>query len=253
MTTASQAPIIINGTAGDIFELWLERTGQSPPKDLSDVLAVQVGKACEPVIIKACSAVGEITEQQSFIKHPTYPSISCTLDGYRAFDDAVIEAKTVNPWGDRLEDITWYTPQVLVQMRCRGASRGVLAMLRGFGLEQHEITFDEKYEREMWARLFAFQMCVETMTSPSPLPKLVPPEQWKTIDLGMVVPMPNWGPEMLGYMQQWSESKHEHAQHEAAKKAIKEMLPDDVGTLTFASMSVKRSKAGAITIREKQR
>jgi hypothetical protein len=255
MTTASQAPVIVNGTAGDLFKLWQERTGQIPPEDFSDNLAVQVGKACEPVIIRQCAKVGEITEQQRFVKHPTLPSISCTLDGYRAFDDAVIEAKTLNPWeGDRLADIKWYTPQVLVQMRCRGASRGILAMLRWASLECHEITFDEAYEAEVWARMCSFQLACETYTPPNgPLPELVPPNLWKSIDLAMVVPMPNWGPLMIAQMRQWSETKHEHRLHEDAKKSIKEMMPNDVGTVTYGGMSVTRSKSGAITTREKIR
>jgi hypothetical protein len=202
------------------------------------------------VIIDQCAKDGEITERQSYIDHPTLPWCGCTLDGYRAFDDAVIEAKTLNPWGDRDENIYKYTPQVLVQMRCRGASRGILAMLRGFSLEQVEVYIDEDYEREVWARLAAFQLCVDMQSPPDTRPILLPPEQWRTIDLQ--TENPNWGPDMRHELRMWADTHESARMHQKAKDSIKELLPPDVGTVLLDRLSVKRSKSNAITIRERQ-
>jgi len=252
MTTASQAPIIINGDAEQLQQLWEERVGLRPPKDFSRNIAVQRGIHDEPFILNWLERDHPITERGTFLKHPTLPSISCTLDGYRAFDDAVIEAKCQSAWRKLPEILAWYTPQVLVQMRCRGAGRGVLAVLQD-DLTELDVYVTEPYEREMWARLAAFQLCVQTMTEPMAKAPLVPPELWKTIDLSTVHPLPNWGPGMIEDMRLWSETRRATALHDMAKKRIKEMLPPDVGTILYGGLNVKRAKNGAVTIREQDR
>jgi len=250
-TTASQAPIIVNGTAEQLLELWEERIGARPPKDLSAVLPVQLGKHCEPFILAWLERDGhEISERQRYIEHPDLPWISCTLDGYRAFDDAVIEAKTCNPFDDMRDIVTRYAPQALVQLRCRAASRAILAVLRGFSLEQHEVHITAEYERQVWERLGAFQMCVDTLSPPVQLPVLVAPELWRTIDLS--VDRPNWATDMIGEMRLWADTRIPARMHEKAKESVKALLPDDVGTVLFGALSVRRAKNGAVTIREKE-
>jgi hypothetical protein len=253
-TTASQAPIIIGGTEQQLMELWQERVGAKPPADLSNVLPVQLGKHCEPFIIDWIERTGqhELTERQRFIEHPTLPNFACTLDAYRSFDDAVVEAKNLNPYGDRDQSVAWYTPQVCVQMACRGASRGVLAIMRGFSLEEIEVSVDQAYLDDMWARLAAFQLCCELMREPVHQSPLVPPEQWRTINLATVSPMPNWGMQMIQCMRMWSDTKEAVEMHENSKKGVKELLPDDVGKVTYGDLSVSRSKTGAITIRQRE-
>jgi hypothetical protein len=254
MTTASQAPVIVNGTEEQLLELWQERVGLKPPKDFSHNIAVQRGRHDEPFILNWIEFTTDqpITERGAFLKHPTLPSISCTLDGYRAFDDAVIEAKTASGFRKLPDILAWYTPQVLVQMRCRGTTRGILAVLQD-DLTELEVLVDEDYEREAWARLAAFQLCVQTMTEPVDKPPLVPPELWKTIDLSTVHPLPNWGPGMIEDMRLWSETRRAVNLHDMAKKRIKEMLPPDVGTILYGGLNVKRAKNGAVTIREQDR
>ena len=80
-------------------------------------------------------------------------------------------------------------------MRCRGAARGILAVLQD-DLTELEINIDEDYERQVWEQLCAFQLCVQTFTPPVKYPELVPPELWKTINLATVTPRPNWATDM---------------------------------------------------------
>jgi hypothetical protein len=253
--TASQFDIICHGSEQERYRLWQECIGETEHEDLSDNLPVQLGKHCERFILDWQERlVGhEITERQRFIEHPTLP-FAATLDGFRAHDDAVIEAKTCNPFSDRREIIIKYTPQALIQMECRCASRGILAVLRGFTLEEFEINVDASYAREVIERGLAFRHCVETMTPPHALPekRLVPPELWRTIDLARTTPLPNWGPGMIQAMRSWSDTRDANRLHEQSKKIVKETLPDDVGAVLFGDMSVRRSKNGAVTIREKE-
>jgi len=252
MTTASQWPIIVNGSGEALYRLYQERIGEIGPPDFRNNIAVQRGIHDEPFILNWLERDHPITERGAFLKHPTLPSISCTLDGYRAHDDAVIEAKCQSAFR-RIEDIlAYYTPQVLCQMRCRGAARGILAVLQD-DLTELEVVIDEAYEREVFARVAAFQLCVQTFTPPMKLPELIPPELWKTIDLATVTPRPNWATDMQMNLRMWSDTKDAVRMHQAAKDSIKTMLPNDVGTLTWGEMSVKRSRNNAITIRERDR
>lgn len=253
-TTASQAPIIIGGTAEQLINLWEERIGRKPPADLSNVLPVQLGKHNEPFVLNWCERISkhELTERQRFIIHPTAPDYACTLDAYRPFDDAVVEAKFVNPYGDREKTVAWYTPQVLVQMRCRGATRGVLAVMRGFTFEEIEIAIDEVYELEMWERLADFQACCADMREPIPREPLTPPEQWRTINLATMSPMPNWGMDMIQCMRLWSDTREAVVLHENSKQGIKELLPEDVGKVIYGDTTVSRAKNRAVTIRQKE-
>jgi len=253
--TASQFDTICHGTPVEVDRMWREDVGLIAREDLSDNLAVIIGKTLGPVILDRVERTGrhEVTERERFVKHASLP-FAATLDGYRSFDDCVIEAKTCNPFRDRREIVIQHTPQVLIQMLCRRAQRGILAVLRGFNLEEFEVCVDESYTREVIERGLAYQRCVETMTPPHVLPekRLVPPELWRTVDLATAAPLPNWGCDMIEAMRLWSDTRDANRLHEQSKKTVKDILPDDVGAVLYGDMSVRRSRAGSVTIREKE-
>jgi hypothetical protein len=253
MTTASQWPIIVNGSGEALYRLYQERIGELPPQDFSNNIAVQRGIHDEPFILNWLEHIHgvSVTERGTFHKHPTLP-YSCTVDGLIGEWNAVVEAKCQSAFR-RIEDVlAYYTPQVLCQMRCLGVERGILAVLQD-DLTELEVMVDEDYEREVFARVAAFQLCVQTFTPPMKLPDLVPPELWRTVDLGTVHPLPNWGPEMIENMRNWADTRNAARLHEDAKKTIKGLLPPDVGTILYGGLNVKRAKNGAVTIREKDR
>lgn len=253
--TASQFDIICHGTEQERYRLWQECIGEIAHDDLSTNLPVQLGKHCEKFILDWQERlVGhEITERQHFIEHASLP-FAATLDGYRAHDDAVIDAKTCNPFRDRRDIVVQYSPQIVIQMQCRSATRGLLAVLQGFSLQEFEVNIDASYVAEVIERGLAFRRCVETMTPPHALPekRLVPPELWRTIDLARTTPLPNWAPQMIASMRQWSDTRDAVKLHDQSKSDVKALLPDDVGAVLFGDLTVRRSKNGAVTIREKE-
>lgn len=253
ITTASLAPIIVCGSSAELYQLWLEQTGQAPREPMNDNYPVQHGKHLEPFVLDWVerNRQQEITERQKFIRHPTLPKIGCTLDGFLAAENAVIEVKVLNPFTAANEFVPYYAPQVLVQMRCRGAARGILAVQQGNSPpQQYEINVDEPYERSVFERLAAFQLCCDLRTPPGPPPPApVPPEQWRSVDLD-ASPKPNWGHAMMPTLRLWSDTKEAHDMHEQAKTDVKVLLPDDVGRVTWGNITVSRSRNGAVTIRE---
>ena len=91
--TASMLPIIMNGDAEALLKLYLEEIGdldREPPN-----YAMQLGSHVEGFLLDylATTTDSKITRRGEVVDHPTVPEFCCTLDGYRAFDDAVIENK----------------------------------------------------------------------------------------------------------------------------------------------------------------
>lgn len=259
MTTASVAPLIAYGSGAELFQLWQERTGQVPRADLSNNYPVQHGKHNEPFVldwVERNTGI-EIAERQRFVPHPSISWLGCTLDGYRPYDDAVIECKVLNPFssaktiGNDRGFVEYYTPQVIVQMACRCATRGLLAVQQGNSPPQlFNVPVDPATEKFVMERLKAFQWCVETNQPPGPTPDApVPPEQWRSIDLN-AEQLTNAEHALKPLLERWRETKPVHAEHEQTKKDIKTLLPDDVGRVTYGSLAILRARNGAVTIKE---
>jgi hypothetical protein len=252
-TTASQAPIIMSGDTDKILRLWQERIGEAEPEDLSDSWPVQLGSYLESFVLDwhERKTGMELTDRGTFYVHPEYSGIGATLDCYRPIDDAVIDAKVCSHW-QPLDDITaYYCPQIIVQMRCRAAAHGALLIVHGGSAPQEiPIIPDADYETILWQRLLAFELCVQTLTPPAPLPAIVPPEQWRTIDLAAADPWPNWGPQIALDLERWRELKPSANEFEEISTTIKELIPADVGSVSYNGMVVKRNRRNAITIKD---
>ena len=253
MTTASMAPLIVNGKPGEVYQHYLERRGEAERERFDYNLAVHLGRHVGPFLLDWMELTEQwpITERERWCPHPTLPKIGATIDGYWAHIDAVVETKFPGPWMKHEELVTWYAPQVVVQMACRPAGRGFLVLPQGNErLVAYEITVDDAYRTDLFARLAAFQVCVDTGSPPYPPPHpLVPPSQWRTIDL-TERPMPNWGHAMVPTLGLWAITREPAQQHARAKEDVKALLPDDVGLVTFGAIKVKRNRAGSVTIME---
>jgi hypothetical protein len=162
------------------------------------------------------------------------------------------EVKVTGAWRRLDEVVAYYTPQVIAQMRCRQASRGALLIVHG-GSEPSEIPIvpDSSYEQVLWERMAAFELCVQTLTPPAPLARIVPPEQWRTIDLASLAePWPNWAHELAFDLERWRDVRPLAQEFEEITDHIKSLLPDDVGRFTCAGVTIRRNRRGALTIKD---
>jgi len=259
LVTASLAPRIVHGTDDERYQLWLELTGQAEPADLSGIFAVQWGKHNEQFCLDWTERVTqcEITERQRWCRHPTLP-IGATIDGYRPFDGAVVEAKVLSPHSEartatgRPGFLDQYAPQVVVQMHCRPADRGYLCIQQGNSAPQlYEVERDRDYEMEIMQRVELFSACVRNRTPPSePPPAPTLPEHWRTVDLNAATDE-NWVHEISAILGVWQYTRSHALTHEKAKINVKALLPDDVGRATLDAITVRRSRTGSVTITEK--
>ena len=105
------------------------------------------------------------------------------------------------------------------------------------------------YEALVWLRVEQFHHCVETLTPPVPLPTVVPPERWRSLDLDNVDPRPNWAGDMDELLAAWKHTVGPASEFEATKVAIKGLLPPDIGKLYSAGLVVARDRRNAVSIR----
>jgi hypothetical protein len=250
--TASFLNALMAGDNTAILNKWRELVGDPTyqPDDLTDSWPAQLGLYLEPFVIawherKTSRA---LTRRGEFVQHPDLPYISCTLDAWREDDATALDVKVTGSWMILDEVIARYTPQMICQVRCTGAAAGALLIVHG-GAEPREfaVDIDPGFEALLWQRAAQFWRCVETFTPPVPLPRLVPPEKWRSVDLDRETP--NWRAEMVAALEIWRETKTQAARFEDAKLVVKDLLPDDVGRCDYAGLSVRRARNNAVTIR----
>ena len=253
--SASMLPILMHGDAASISRLYCEEIGEIEREPAN--YAMQLGSMIEPFILDYQQRKTEqpITRRGEVVDHPTIPEFCCTLDGYRSFDDAVIETKFLAPFRNKEEFVSYYYPQVLAQMRCTNAARGILLAARGTSEpEEYDITpkpGDDNatlYEMAMWARVEEFRLCLRTFTPPFPMPRVVPPELWRVVDLSKE-PMPNWGYALLPTLRLFEETRDAAEIHDQAGKDARSLVPDDVSIVLAGEHRLSRNKKGNISIR----
>lgn len=119
------------------LSIWAEKTGQLPPKDLSDNLAVEVGNELEDLVAKLFTKrTGKKVRRANETRfHKVHPFLGANLDRLVEGTDEVLECKTASGWKAKEwdgEDIPQeYLIQVLHQLMVTGKPRGYIACLIG--------------------------------------------------------------------------------------------------------------------------
>lgn len=119
------------------LEVWAEKTGQVPPKDLSENLAVEVGTELEDLVAKLFSKrTGlKVRRANETRIHKVHPFLAANLDRLIEGTDEILECKTASGWKAKEwegEDIPQeYVIQVMHQLSVTGKRRGHIACLIG--------------------------------------------------------------------------------------------------------------------------
>jgi len=249
--------------AGDepaIHLKWLELIGDPDwtPEDLSGSWPVQLGSHVETFALNwhERRTRMELSRRGEVVMHPERPFFCCTLDAWRDADRTCVDCKWVNAHRAIDETVAYYTPQLVGQRGCTGADRVALLVVHGGSEPQEiEVRLDPDYESTVWTRVDQFWRCVETLTPPVlvvPMPAVVPPEQWRTVDLNDDGERArhNWAAAMCEHLGAWRDTRAAAERNEAARAGVKSLLPEDVGTLRFGGVQVKRNRARAVSIKE---
>lgn len=142
------------------YDLWLEKTGQKAPEDLSDNPAVYFGNVLEDVVAQEFARrTGRKVRRDNFIRrHPDHPWMLANLDRQIVAEDGgepeILECKTAGFWASQGEE--WgadgtdlvperYLIQVQHQLAVTGRKRAFLAVLiAGNDFRTYEIHRNEQ-------------------------------------------------------------------------------------------------------------
>lgn len=239
--------------SGDWHSLWLEKTGQAQPEDLSDNLAVIMGSWTEPLNhywFQKQTGIGvdrspDICDGRY---HPEHTFMRCNLDGMAI--DAVWEAKHVNAFSKDDEIITRYYWQCQHNMAVVGADMTYLSVIFGNGKWQYfEIPRDEQGVADLIARETEFWRHVVEGIEPENVAAaekvVIALDDMREVDM-------TGNNEFASHAVDWLENITAAKKHEAATKAIKALIEPDVKLAFGHGIKVSRAKNGAITIRSEK-
>jgi len=244
----SDANVILSGDAERITRLWREKRGEAEAQDLSSILAVMLGSWTEAFNRQwyeqetghLVSRVGEVSlcEQHAWRR--------CTLDGFVGAKAAVFEAKHVSAFVKPEEMLERYMPQLQHNMAVTKTGTGLLSVIFGnHKWEIYEIASDWLYQEELLIAEARFWDCVQSGERPVPAP--VPPAPKPVGVREMCLEGNNaWA----AAAADWLACREAARRHVAATSSLKGLVEDDVNRAFGHGIEVKRSKAGALSVRE---
>ena len=230
--------------------LWREKRGESPPEDLSDRLSVVLGCWTEDFNRQWYERLSgnRVVDAGKALTCTQYRWRKCTLDGLVERSGAVFEAKHTNSFVRTDEVLERYMPQLQHNMAVAGTDRAVLSVIFGNAkYEMFEVAADWLYQLDL---LKAEQAFWNAVLSGEPPVAVEPPPAPRTVATREISFEGNnaWASAAVD----WLETSKAAKTHANACKTIKQLLEDDVVRAFGHGIEAKRSKAGAITIREAQ-
>jgi predicted phage-related endonuclease len=244
----SDANVILSGSPDLVLRLWREKRGAQEPEDLSARLPVMLGCWTEAFNRQwyeertgtAVSNVG------LWIRSAIHPWRACTLDGYVSALGAVWEAKHCSGFSKPDEVLSRYMPQLQHNMSVAGADRAVMSVIFGNSKwEIFEVAADWLYQEELLGAEERFWEAVQNGEPPVAIP---PPAAAKPVGVREVCLEGNnaWA----AAAADWLKHKDAARRHADAVVSLKGMVEEDASRAFGHGVEARRSKAGALSIRE---
>jgi len=244
----SDANIIFSGDSDKLAQLWLEKRGEAEPADLSNHFPVMLGCWTEPFNRQWFETltgrkVTKAGEQRICRVHPWRRA---TLDGIIVATGTVFEAKHTNAFAKSDEVLERYMPQLQHNLAVTGYSQAVLSVIFGnHKFEIFEIAADWLYQIELLSAEERFWDCVLSGKEPVAVEPPPPPRPIGTREV-CLEGNNAWASAAFDWL------KHREAAkiHASACTSIKGLVEENVSRAFGHGIEAKRSKSGAITIRE---
>lgn len=244
----SDANTILSGDGKRIEQLWAEKRGELEPSDLSGILPVALGTWTEPFNRQwferqTGELIAKVGHTATCSEHPWR---RCTLDGFLRASNSVWEAKHTSAFANRDEVLQRYMPQLQHNMAVMKADRAVLSII--FDNHKYEIVgvaSDWLYQIELLEAESDFWDCVQTGRLP---PLFAAPAPPRPVGVREVCLEGNnrWAVAAAEWLQNRISAKI----HAAACTEIKSLVEPDVARAFGHGIEAKRSKAGALSIKE---
>ncbi|MGJ4945173.1 YqaJ viral recombinase family protein [Bradyrhizobium sp. HKCCYLS1011] len=247
----SDAKIIMSGDQMAIERLWAEKRGEIAPEDLSEVILINLGNLTEPLNADLFEKDSGwwVTNEQDKVFYEDWDKAHATLDGLvRETEDgpviSMVEFKFMFPFGFSVESaIEKYYPQCQHNMMVTGLPRSYLCILTGAAAwHRVEIEADIFYQVKLLEAEKDFWRCVETGETPgTPVIEVPLVERVKVVDMN---DNNEWGAQAAILLQTATANK----KFDAAKKAIKKLMPKDAMQAAGKGVTIKLSKDGKMLI-----
>ena len=244
--------------SGDWHQLWLEKTGQSEPVDLSDQFNVQLGTYTEDFNIAWFEH--EYNLQVLAYQHEVSSKIDgipfkATLDGVLKEDgkDVGLECKHTSSFRKFDDILAYYTPQIQLYMKVAKLDKMYLSVIFG---NQWECKLIERSEDE-WQRMLPilkdfWNHVVNKIPPSSDMPNELPTGvQHMTID-NMVARDVSTDNRFIEIQHHYIEHLHDSKIFEECKKELKSYVKPNEREVYTDKLSIKRNKRGALTIHIKE-
>jgi hypothetical protein len=244
----SDANIILGGDPDRILNLWAEKRGEQQPEDLAGKLAVMLGCWTEAFnrqwyeretgYLVTNAGAAHVCARDDWRR--------CTLDGVVGALGAIWEAKHTNAFAQSDEVVARYMPQLQHNMAVTGRERAVLSVIFGNSKwEVFEIAADWMYQEELLIAEARFWDCVRSGVRPVAIAPPVPP---KPIGVREICLEGNnaWA----AAAADWLAHREAARLHGSAAAVLKELVEPDVKRAFGHGIEARRSKSGALTIRE---
>jgi predicted phage-related endonuclease len=244
----SDANVILAGDEERILRLWLEKRGLAQIEDLSGRLSVALGCWTEDFnrqwyekltgnhIID--SSKGRTCSKHSWRK--------CTLDGIVYETGAIFEAKHTNSFSKPGDVLERYMPQLQHNMAVADVDRAILSVIFGNSkYEMFEVAADWLYQLDLFKAEQAFWSAVLSGEPPVALPAPPAPRPISTRELSFEGNNA-WAAAACDWLEHSAAAKI----HATAGSTIKQLIDDDVKRAFGHGIEARRSKSGAVTIRE---
>ena len=177
---------------------------------------------------------------------PVHEWRRCTLDGYVPALEAVWEAKHTSAFAKTEEVLARYMPQLQHNMSVVKCDRAVLSVIFGnHKWEVFEVAADWLYQEDLLIAEARFWECVKKGEKPVPAPVPAPPKPVGVREI-CFEGSNAWASAAVD----WLTHKDSAKTHASAASLIRSLMEDDVGRAFGHGVEAKRSKSGAVTIRE---
>jgi hypothetical protein len=244
----SDANVILSGDADRILQLWQLKRQEIPEEDLSDRLQVALGSWTEPfnrMWYEKLTGQAVIDAGRS-LTCKRHPWRRCLLDGIVEYSNAVFEAKHTGAFVKSEEVLERYMPQLQHNMAVAECETAVLSVIFGnHKYEIFEVAADWLYQLELLEAEAEFWECVQSGKVPVAPPVPLPP---KPIGVREVCLEGNnsWASAAVDWLEHRAAAKC----HAAACGTIKGLVEPDVARAFGHGIEARRSKSGALSIRE---
>jgi hypothetical protein len=244
----SDANIILSGDADRVTRLWREKRGETDGEDLSGCLAVMLGCWTEAFNRQWFTRLSgkQVTDPGQILICPRHEWRHCTLDGRVERDGAVWEAKHTSAFATTEEVLERYMPQLQHNMAVAGVDRAVLSVIFGnHKYEMVEVAADWLYQLELLEAEQQFWDCVLTGRQPVASRPPAAPRPIGTREVCL-----DGNNAWASAAADWLGHRDAAKTHAGATTLIKSLVEQDVSRAFGHGIEAKRSKSGAITIRE---